>query len=99
MISIGTTVMLIVQQDPSALIYLGLAAIYASSVQVESNKTRTEIIRGYCLFMGEVGQAESELFEGAKNIRALSTEDYALRTHSEAQDYNTLAQIVMCAIF
>jgi hypothetical protein len=47
--------------------------------------------------MNEVGQAESELFGGAMNIRAMGTQDYALKIHSEAQDYNTLAQIVLMA--
>lgn len=96
-ISISTTIMLIAQQDPTALLYLSIAAVYGYYVQIDENKTRTELIRGFCLFMSEVGQAESELFGGASNIRAMGTQDYALKIHSEAQDYNTLAQIVVMA--
>jgi hypothetical protein len=91
LISINTTIMLIAQQDPTALLYLVIAAVYGYFIQIDENKSRTELIRGYCLFEGEVDQAESELFDGAKNIRALGTQDYALGVLSEAKDYNKLA--------
>ena len=51
--------------------------------------------RAYCMFMHQAGQGKHELLSGASSIRAMQTQASSLATFTEAQNYNTLAQMTV----
>ena len=58
--------------------------IYLYHGQLYANKTRPEMNRAYCMFMHQVDQCQHELLNGGAMIRAMQSQNSALKIYSES---------------